>query len=169
MYSTQNKRQRSSLLIGGQNLFHSLPRQLQYFAPRRFEEYDDFILLFISSWFNYPFLHIILGQKSQRGKTLNKLCHPFSSDDLCLPFFYKTPSMLRVKQYSVKFKNVQNSEAMLTYDFKYVYFFSDKSICFSSLQINCFVNFCRMLQEKAFIGGDTSDNSLRAKHNILYN
>ena len=104
MYSTQNKRQRSSLLIGGQNLFHSLPRQLQYFAPRRFEEYDDFILLFISSWFNYPFLHIILGQKSQRGKTLNKLCHPFSSDDLCLPFFYKTHSMLRVKQYSVKFK-----------------------------------------------------------------
>ena len=39
----------SSLLFGGQNVFSSLPRPY-YFAPGRFEEYDEFILFLISSW-----------------------------------------------------------------------------------------------------------------------
>ena len=55
----QMRRQRSSLLFEGQNLFNSLPRSLFYtqmiwrkrwIAREWYEEKDDFILFFESSW-----------------------------------------------------------------------------------------------------------------------
>ena len=64
-----------------------------------FEEQDELILFFKSSWCTiHPFLQIVLVQNSQRGKELNKFCPPNSSDDLCLLFctylsFFCGPSL----------------------------------------------------------------------------
>ena len=64
----------SSRLIGGQNLFNSLPRQLYCLG------------LFASKGRIHPVFPNRPRQNSQRGKELNKFCPPIGRDDLCLVF-----------------------------------------------------------------------------------
>ena len=72
---------------------YSIPCCASYFAT------DD-----LKNWMNssfslyhpgaiYPILHVVLVQKSQRGKDWNTICPPNSSDDVCL-FFCINPSSM---------------------------------------------------------------------------
>ena len=95
----QKRRQRSSLLFGGQNVFNSSPRWL--FCTRTTNRMNSSVF-FISSGAIHPFLHIILVQFirfftsswCKRASAVNKFCPPNSSDDLCLLFNIDPSSMI---------------------------------------------------------------------------
>ena len=75
----QKRRQRSSMLFGGQNLINSLLRHAIW-------------MIWSKEWIP-PILQIVLVQNSQRGKELKQLCPPNSSDDLCLLFCINRSSL----------------------------------------------------------------------------
>ena len=91
----QKKRQRSSPLLGGQNLFNTLTRYI-CFVLGKLEEKDVRIATW---WFEEKvelilFFKIILVQNIKRGEKLNKFCPTNRSDDLCLFFCIYPSSML---------------------------------------------------------------------------
>ena len=86
----RKRRQSSSLLF---------PCRATYFAPERLEEWDEFILLFISSLYNSSFSSYHPSSKQlQRGKELNTFCPPNSRDDLRLLFCLNPSSMFETVQ-----------------------------------------------------------------------
>ena len=108
--SILKRRQRSSLLFGGQNLFTALALLHQddmkkrmnctriiwrngWIAPGWYEETDELHQDDMKKTDEF-ILFVVLVQNSQRGDELNTFCPPNSSDDLCLLFCLNPSSML---------------------------------------------------------------------------
>ena len=102
--SRQRRRQRSSLLFGGQHLLYSLPRELfctrmiwrkGWIHPMFLSILLQFILFFISSWGNSSFSSNRLGAKLQARQRNESILSPKQQRRplpslLSLSFFYGT-------------------------------------------------------------------------------
>ena len=82
-------------MLGGQNLFNSLPRLAINFTLGRFEEYDQKSFSSNHPGAIYPIFQIFLVQNSYCVKELNHFSLLSSSDDICL-LFWMYPSYMTV-------------------------------------------------------------------------
>ena len=99
----EKERQRSSLLFGGQNVFNFLQRDAAILYQDDFEEQDEFILFFKSSWCNLSYSSIVLQCTSMAEVLKGMLIYLFIHKYI---FFILTNLKTLVSERTLTFSNL---------------------------------------------------------------